>query len=347
MIKYFVFVIYYVISNVTLYAKCLEFQSPLKVGAIANGQLVETSGMATSYVNESVIWAHNDSGDLPRFFALNKSGTHLGGFMLNGITNIDFEDIAVGVGPDPNLRYVYIGDIGDNGGIRPSVFVYRVAEPVVDLDRAPISQTIDRFDTIELLYPDGSRDAESLFVDPQTADLYIITKREKAVRLYRAAVPLSTTTPVTLEFKTEIPLTFVTAADISPDGSLIIVRNYINAYQYTRTKGDELWKSFGQPGCPIPLAVEFQGESIGFDPSGCGYYTTSEGLMQNISYVARDTDFNADAQVDALDLRELFRNRYNGCNEINNFCNGTDLDRSSKVDMTDFFQFADNFNCNH
>ena len=347
MIKYFMFVIYCVFSHGLTYAQCLEFQSPLKVGAIANEQLVETSGVAISHINKSVIWAHNDSGDLPRIFALDKSGDNLGEFELNGITNIDFEDIAVGVGPDPNLKYVYIGDIGDNNEIRPSIFVYRLVEPVVDFDNVPISQTINTFDTIELLYPDGSRDAESLFIDPQNADLYIITKREKAVRLYRAAAPLSTTTPATLEFKTEIPLTFVTAADISPDGSLVIVRNYIKAHLYTRSKGEELWKAFDQTGCPIPLAVEIQGESIGFDPSGCGYYTASEGLKPDIYYMARNADFNTDAQVDTLDLRQLIRNRNNECNEINNFCNKTDLDRSTKVDKTDFIIFTENFNCNH
>ena len=33
-------------------------------------------------------------------------------------------------------------------------------------------------DSINLVYPDGSKDAETLMVDPLNGDIYIITKRE-------------------------------------------------------------------------------------------------------------------------------------------------------------------------
>jgi hypothetical protein len=39
-------------------------------------------------------------------------------------------------------------------------------------------------------YPDGSRDAETLLLDPLTKDIYVISKREfEDIRVYRAPYP--------------------------------------------------------------------------------------------------------------------------------------------------------------
>ena len=52
-------------------------------------------------------------------------------YALDGATAIDWEDIAIGPGPQAETPYLYVGDIGDNAERRPNIVVYRVAEPKV------------------------------------------------------------------------------------------------------------------------------------------------------------------------------------------------------------------------
>jgi hypothetical protein len=54
----------------------------------------------------------------------------------------------------------------------------------------------------------------------------------------------------------------------------------------------------------IPLVSEGQGEAVGFDPKGWGYYTVSEGASPAIYYFDRvpHGDFNHNGTVDAADF---------------------------------------------
>ena len=69
---------------------------------------------------------------------------------------VDWEDIAI------DGKTIYIGDIGDNAAVRPSIVVYRVTEPA--LTAKSVNAT-----TFTLRYPDGPHDAEALMVDPLEA----------------------------------------------------------------------------------------------------------------------------------------------------------------------------------
>ena len=76
-----------------------------------------------------VLWAHADSGADAEIHALTETGDHLATYPLEGATATDWEDIAVGPGPEDDTSYVYVGDIGDNTSVRGDVTVYRVATP--------------------------------------------------------------------------------------------------------------------------------------------------------------------------------------------------------------------------
>ena len=51
---------------------------------------------------------------------------------LAGVENRDWEDIAVGPGPDASKSYVYVADIGDNEGQYQYKYIYRFEEPVLN-----------------------------------------------------------------------------------------------------------------------------------------------------------------------------------------------------------------------
>lgn len=278
-------------------AWCDEFAAGESVGVLESDLLREVSGIVASRDNAGVLWVHNDSGDTPQLFALDTQARLLGSCLVQGAKARDWEDIAAGPGPEAGKHYLYIGDIGDNRARYPSVRVYRVVEPHVDTNVAFEKTETEPAETIELVYPDGPRDAETLLLDPQTRDLYIISKRELFNRVYCAPYPQSTRSPTTLTRVATLPWGFAVAGDVSPDGREIIVRSPYNASLWTRPSGAPLWEAFKQKAVGIPLRSEPQGEGICFDAQGRGYFTISEMRNPPLYYFARSAGKDAEGAV--------------------------------------------------
>ena len=154
-------------------------------GLLELDDIVEASGIDASIQNPGVLWTHNDSGDTSRIFAFDTTGKHLGTYLLNGISNRDWEDIAVGPGPEKGKSYIYIGEIGDNGAWYDNKYIYRIEEPNISKIQSPVEKTIDKVAILTFQYPDGSRDAETLMIDRLTGDIIIVSKREENVHVYR------------------------------------------------------------------------------------------------------------------------------------------------------------------
>ena len=70
-------------------------------------------------------------------FLLDINGADSGRYNLGGITNIDWEDLALGVGPNDDINYLYVGDIGDNRAVRSSYSIHRFPEPDLTLRDLP------------------------------------------------------------------------------------------------------------------------------------------------------------------------------------------------------------------
>jgi hypothetical protein len=272
---------------------CPTFLPGRKVGTIEPAQIYGASGIVASRKNAGVLWVHNDRGPAD-LFALTTGGKLLATFRLGGVNIIDWEDIAIGPGPEPNVDYLYAGDIGDNRSVRKNgIAIYRFTEPKVvqlsDANQKPANVTLTGIEKIELVYPDGPRDAETLMLDPLTKDLYIVTKEGKS-GVYRVANGAKWTDlqspaeKIKLQYVARLSWGMATGGDISPDGQMIIVRGYFGASLWMRPKEGPLWEAFGNPGCSVPIIPESQGEAIGFDANGRGYYTTSENRYQPIYY---------------------------------------------------------------
>ena len=292
-------------------AQGVEFEPGVQVGTVGSTAVNEASGIAASDRNSDVLWVHNDSGDSARVFAMNIDGTHLGIYSLSVPWPTDWEDMAVGPGPVPGESYLYLGDIGDNEAERDSIKVHRVPEPTVSSTQSPVTVSLTGSETIELVYPDGARDAETLMIDPITNDIYVVSKRESRSRLYRAAYPQSTSGVNTMDFVAELPWGWATGGDISPDGDEILVRGYYNASLWPRPAGSDVRDAFGGSGMGVPILWEPQGEAICFDAAGIGYYTTSEQLHQPIYYFERvlwPGDANMDGFVNEGDALLLAAN---------------------------------------
>ena len=269
-------------------AVCSGAPQILDEGAVPD-ELTELSGLVSGRRDPAMWWAHNDSGDGARVYALAPDGA--GSIELAAtlqltdadgepIEAVDWEDMAIGppLGPD-DAATLHLGDIGDNAGARRSIAVHRVAEPALD-GAATIAAVAD---TLTLTYPDGPHDAEALLVDPVDGDLWIITKDWSlagASQLYRAPGDLEAGSTTELEHVATVSLpvaSLVTAADVSPDGSVVAVRAYGSVMLFERPTGQPLGAAFDSVPCEGPVPTERQGEAVAFAPDGGSYVTVSEG----------------------------------------------------------------------
>lgn len=251
------------------------------VGHLGDPVLREVSGLVASR-SQDVLWVHNDSGDGARVYAVDRSGALRATVDVPGAEAFDWEDVALGPGRTPGGDDLYVGDIGDNKEARDAIAVYRFPEPVVASgpgQREAI--TAGPAERLDLRYPDGPRDAETLLVDPVTGDLFVVTKDLAGrSRVYRAAAPSAPGPGAEMEHVATLDLGIgglATGGDISPSGDAIAVRTYFSVLVWGRRPGESVGDALARRPCAGPRIPEIQGEAIGFAPDGESYLTTSEG----------------------------------------------------------------------
>jgi hypothetical protein len=257
-------------------AKNIVFSEGNIVGSPQHPNLTEVSGIAISRNNPDLIWAHNDSRHPPEIYLMNFSGEHIGKVLLKNASNKDWEDMAIGPGPVAEIKYIYIGDIGDNRARQDVKTIYRFPEPDVESLKAPFDITIKKYDQITFQFPDGNRDAETLMIDPLTKSIYIISKREAMVRIYKAEFPQSLKDLITLKKVGNLDLSNVVAGDISADGSEILIKTYTDVYYWKRRGSELIEETLKKNPKRLRYKPEPQGEAIAWKPNGNGYFTLSE-----------------------------------------------------------------------
>ena len=267
-----------------IYAGCFEkksipadselFKPSKQLAELKDKKLEEISGLAASVLNPGMLWVHNDSGNPAVVYLVDENlNIHLS-CRLKGAKNRDWEDIAVGPGPDKSKRYVYVADIGDNNARHGVKYIYRFPEPQAGPKNQEI--TIFAFDTIAFRLSGEKKDTEAIMVHPQTQHIYVVSKREKPVHVYELQFPFGDEI-LTARNIAALPLTQIVGADISADGDEILMKDYDNVY-YWRMKGRTVAQALKDKPLVLHYTEEPQGEAIAFKMDGSGFYTLSETL---------------------------------------------------------------------
>ena len=262
-------------------------------GRLRIKEMDEISGIAVSGFRKDIYYIHNDSGDTSRFFAITPDGTIKNVIYFKcdpsqPLGAVDCEDIAVGIGPDKNKSYVYLGDIGDNRGVRKYITIYRFEEKQNWAKDSLIKNA--QVVPVHYKYPDGPKDAESLMIDPIEKLIYIVSKRSDSVTVYTTPLNFKANDTLVLSKKCKLyfngfrPFKWITAGDISRDGQQILLKSYEKVYYWKRSNNEPVWKTMLKTPTELPYKPEKQGEAIGFTLDGKGYYTTSEGAFAPIYY---------------------------------------------------------------
>lgn len=101
------------------------FTKPRLVGTLTDPSLIEASGLAPSRANPGYLWTQEDSGNANQIQLLTETGSISARYILDGVINNDWEDIATGPGPVAGKTYVYLAEIGDNDSKYDQKIIYR------------------------------------------------------------------------------------------------------------------------------------------------------------------------------------------------------------------------------
>lgn len=258
------------------------FNPAQRLAELTEKKLGEVSGIAASISNTGYLWTHNDSGNPPVVYLLNEALEIRLACRLDGIKNRDWEDIAVGPGPEAGKTYVYVADIGDNNANYAEKYIYRFEEPVLTEGITEIK--ITDFDKITFTLEDGKKDTESLMVHPKTKDLFVISKREKPVFVYAFPNPERTDDTIVARKVTALPLTQIVSSDFSPTADEVLMKSYDQIF-YWNIAGKSLEEGLQEKPHLVHYTEEPQGEAITFDKDGSGFYTLSEKLRGEKTYL--------------------------------------------------------------
>jgi len=246
------------------------FLAGIPKGKLANPLLEEVSGLVASQRYPNRLYVQTDSGGEAAVFVLDTLGNELGRLDLSGLKNRDWEDIAIGPGPNGS-SYIYVAEIGDNEAKYEEIYLYRFTEPE-QLQAIPS----DAIDQVRLQYPGGSKDAETLLADPISGTLFLVSKREPKNALYQVPATAFEKGSGTLEKVHDFDFNSSVGGDISKDGSQILIKTYLAVFYWKRTDKQSLVEALKAEPMRLPYVPEPQGEAIGFNFKGDAYFTLSE-----------------------------------------------------------------------
>jgi hypothetical protein len=256
----------------------------------------ESSGLALGLRDPSIFWTMNDSGGEPCLFAIDHKGKTRAKVRVRGAANFDWEGLASAKG------CVFIGDIGDNLKVRPTVQIYQIEEPVLP----PPAEAAHEVESAKpqvwhLSYPDGPHNAEGLLVHPVTGRLYIITKREDGRSVLYAA-PEELRKDKAMVMEQVVQLSFppkirvgkrpkdasqVTAAEFSPDGRRLVVATYSYLNEWAMAADEPLAQALARPPVVIMPILLSGVEAACYDADSHSIWLTSEALPTPLVRIRR------------------------------------------------------------
>lgn len=254
----------------------------------------EVSGIACSRVTPGYIWMQSDEIQ-DYLIATDETGQTLYAKVQFPGENYlwDWEDLCGGVYNGKN--YLFIGAFGDNNEERSDYCIVWFEEPEITGEQINITPS-----RINFQYPEGKRhNAEAIMYDNIEQTLYIITKVYYNV-CQVFSLPFRTdygSEKQTLTYVCDLGVKadlgdgdrpdkgfhLVTAADITPDGKYILIKNQNNTNaQYSwillweRADGESVADAVKRQPQPLKCyEVEWQGEAICWKDNNT-FFTTSD-----------------------------------------------------------------------
>ena len=220
----------------TLFAFNSFAVTPSVLGTLPSS-IVESSGLA--FTGGTNFWTHNDGYGDENLYRLDNTGALTKTLEVLGTVNHDWEDIT----QDAAHVNMYIGDFGNNNCDRTNLRIYKIPHP------SNVTGSTVTAELISFSYPDQTSfpspwmnfDVESFF--HFNGMLYLFTKPDLGAvgytKMYRLPDQAGTyvATLVDSFYTNDRP----TSADISPDGSSVIVMSNSRLHLFRNFTGDNFF----------------------------------------------------------------------------------------------------------
>lgn len=211
-----------------------------RVGSVLHAPVKEASALVASRRHDGVLWTLCDSRNRAQLYAIDRSGRLLGEFEVEGGVNLDWESLSI-----DDAGRLYIADVGNNLRV-PMRWVYQVAEPdvaqpeepaeTVDRDPEPVKGSVRVEKAFAYTFPGEPFDVEGTFIHGKS--LYLVSKEREHAGLW--SLPIAESGPVELTMVCELrDVDRATGADVSPDGSELMICTYTQVILYRLSVGAE------------------------------------------------------------------------------------------------------------
>ncbi len=254
--------------------------APQQLVTVQDSRIMESSGLVASPTHPGLVWTVNDSGSAAIVYGVSlATGRTQAVLRLARTQARDMEAMTATRAPD-GRGLLWIGDVGDNRGVRASVVLRLVREPrvVASASLTPVS--------LRVRYPDGPHDVETMIWTPD-GRLLLVSKQLFGALVYQvpteavaaAVAGRSTSTPVVAVPIAGVAQSLVTDGAALPDGR-IVLRGYDGATIYPdppvkAVAGEQL-----RPLQQVALPAQPQGETLTMVDGGAAVVVGSEGERQ-------------------------------------------------------------------
>jgi hypothetical protein len=185
-----------------------------KLFSIKDDRIKRPTGLVKSTKHQGTYWAVSSSGTTGRVFAVDATGK-VQAVLRFGAKVSDVE--ALGIDRNGTL---YVADIGDSNGSRNQIEIYTIPEPESLQDSSNV-----KYHQYDFKYPDGAHDAQTLLIEPETSQLYIVTKSSKgAGAIYSAPAAPTRQGSNDLTKLAPAPTGVITDGTFLPDGQRVVLR---------------------------------------------------------------------------------------------------------------------------
>lgn len=264
--------IFILLLSLFLFTGCANF-GRLTVKTELPKILEEVSGIHYD-ANEDAFWMINDSGNAPSVFLVTETGKILRELEIDA-DNKDWEDITMDA--EGNL---YVGDFGNNYNERKNLRILKInKEDLTSTDKIKVEKIKFEFPEQKKFPPKKKYyDAEGFF--EWKGNFYVFTKsrvKNEIGRTFIYKIPNESGKHKAQRISdfTTCPEQYcwITGADISTDGTKVVLLNHKSAWVFTDFTGDDFFSGKVQE---FPFGHDSQKESIAFKSKSIIYLADEE-----------------------------------------------------------------------
>ena len=254
-------------------------------GTTKSNIVKEVSGLACSRTTAGYLWAEIDEGT-SYLYALSPDGSLKTKLTVEGMNNRDdWEDICTGT--YNGVNYIFVGAFGDNNATHADdYYIVCIPEPALTSTEVSAKATIIKFG-----FPNHvAYNVETLMYDSANKMFYIVNKVDGVANIFK--LPMSLTYGSALQTLTEGPAlgttydkwSLITGGDISPDGSLVAIKNKSQIFLWKRQGAEDVFTTVARaPELIGSYQQEAQGESLAWLDNNT-FYTTSDSKIDTPIY---------------------------------------------------------------